>query len=178
MKRLLAVALTAAFFAGVAVASLAQRGAQRPLVLRGAASSSPLLGLAYGRLDVWLTRLDPKTLKVLPGRKLALGRFWSGWSLSPDRAQLAFGNQPSSSNDSPAAIRFVDAGSLRTVSEVPLGVEGYVAVTHWVQADRLLALVRSQKGDSVVVVDPVAQRVLARQALAGSVRAIARANGA
>jgi hypothetical protein len=177
--RLAALLVAAAVFAGFAVAGLGQPGGpQQPMVLRGAVSSSPLLGITYGRLDTWVTRLDPNTLRVQPGRKLALGRFASGWSFSPDRARLAFGTQPSSSNDSEAGIRLVDAGSMRTEDDIALGVVGYVAVLHWSGPDRLQAVVRSRTGDSVVVVDTVARRVLARDALAEPVGAVGRAKSA
>ncbi|MDQ2909473.1 MAG: hypothetical protein M3R26_03170 [Actinomycetota bacterium] len=99
--KLTAVVLAAVFCAGVAPAG---GGRGRPLVLRGQAVTSPLLGLRYGRLDTWLVRLDSRTLTTLPGRKLALGRYRSGWSFSPDRGRLVFGNEPSSLNDSPAAL--------------------------------------------------------------------------
>jgi hypothetical protein len=180
MKRLVAVVVAAAFFAGVAVASLQRGGLDRPLVLRGGASPSPLLGLTYGRLDTWLTRLDPKSLRVASGRWLALDRYSSGWSFSPDRQLLAFGSQPSALNDSPAGIRLVDARSLRKVRDVPLDVTGFVTATHWTAADRLLAVVSGccSQGDSVAVIDPVAGRVVQRHQLGGTVAAIGRARGA
>nr|MDQ2981726.1 hypothetical protein [Actinomycetota bacterium] len=178
MKRLVAaVVLAAAFWAGMA---LAGGGDGRPLVLRGPAVTSPLLGLRFGRLDTWLLRLEPRTLSTLPGRRLALERYTMGWSFSPDRSRLVFGSQPSSLNDTPAALRIVDARTLTTVRQVQLDVDGFAGATHWVANDRLLALVRSSapEGDSVLLVDAAQGRVLSRQPLQGSVAAIGRAKGA
>jgi hypothetical protein len=178
MRKLAAVVLAAAFFAGVAVASLDQRrGLTRPLVLRAPAVSSPLLGLTYGRLETWLTRLDPKTLRTR-GRWLSLSRYAGGWSFSPDRRMLAFGNQPSDLNDTPAAIRLVDARRVRLLRDIQLGLIGYVPAVLWASSDRLLAVVRGQQSDALVVVDAAAARVVQRQDLPGAVSAIARANGA
>ncbi len=178
--RLAAVVLTAAFCAGIAVAAREPAGLGRPLVLRGAAASLPLLGLRFGRLDTWLVRLEPRTLAPLERPRLALGRYTDGWSISADRSKLAFGNRPSSQNDSPAALRIVDAATLTTVRLVPLDVDGFVGATHWVDADRVQVLVRSSApvGDSVVLVDAAQGLVLQRRPLQGSVSAIGRARGA
>jgi hypothetical protein len=175
--KLTAVVVTAVFCAGVAMAS---GGQERPLVLRGASATPQLLGLHYGRLDTWLVRLEPRTLETLPGRKLALGRYQSGWSFSPDRSRIVFGNQGVALNDSPAALRIVDPAKLGTIRDVPLGMDGYVAATHWVGPDRLQAVVRSSspEGDFALLVDAAEGRVLQRQLLEGSVSAIGRAKGA
>jgi hypothetical protein len=190
MKRLAAVALGAALFVGVAVAGSAHRGTLgRPLVLRGPASTSPLLGLEYGRTGVWLARLDRRTLKILPGRRLALVEYSGGWSYSPDRSQLAFGNYYSSTElvAVPARLRLVEPHTLRTVRYVPLGISGAVAYVYWATPHRLLAVVEGPRespngsvvvADSVVVVDPSAGSVLVRSELNGKVGALDRADGA
>jgi hypothetical protein len=179
MRRPVAVVLAAALFLGVAVVGLAQRDSRPHLVLRGPASPSPLLGLTYGRLDTWLTRLDAKTLAVR-GRWLPLGRYSGAWGYSPDRRFLAFGNQPSELNDSPAGIRVVDARRLRRVRDVPLGVTGSVTALHWAQPDRVVAALRRccPQGDSVAVLDPVGGRVFVQHELSGTVAGIGRAAGA
>ena len=178
--RLVAVLLAVAFCAGMAVAAGDPAGPGRPLVLRGPSANSPLLGLRYGRLDTWLVRLEPRTLETIPGRRLAVGRFLSGWSFSPDRSRLAFGSQGGPFNDTPAALRIVDSATLAIVRDVPLGMDGFVAVTHWVGPERLQAVVRSSspEGDFVLLVDAAEGRVLQRRPLDGSVAAIGRAKGA
>lgn len=190
MRKLAVLGLVAAFSAGFAVAGLGQSGAlKRPLVLRGGASTSPLLGFVFARGKTWLARLGPKTLEPRAGRRLALAGYSTGWSYSPDRRLLAFGRQTSAPITSvPARVRLVDARTLRVVRTVPLGLTGDVAYTHWSGSDRLLALVRSrddpgQEGeppvavDRLVVVDPVAGAVRATERLDGSVIAVARAGG-
>ena len=178
--RLAAVMLAAAFCAGLAVAAGEPAGPGQPLVLRGQSATLPLLGLRYGRLDTWLVRLEPRTLETIPGRKLAVGRFFSGWSFSPDRNRLAFGSQGGAFNDTPAALRIVDPATLAIVRDVPLDMNGFVAATHWVGPERLQAVVRSSspEGDFVLLVDAAEGRVLQRQPLDASVAAIGRAKGA
>jgi hypothetical protein len=191
MKRLAAVALGAALFAGVAVAGLGQRATLgRPLVLRGAVAGSPLLGLDYRRHQVWLVRLDPKTLRTRPGRRLALWEFSRGWSYSPDLRLLVFGNQSSTGfSYSPARVRVVDVHTLRKVRDVRLGMDGEVIYTHWVAPDRLLAVVQSREDsgnegdppivtDRVVVVDPATGAVRSSKALEGTVIALEKVSDA
>jgi hypothetical protein len=187
MKRLAVVAFVAAFSAGVAVAGLGEPGSlTRPLVLHGAASASPLLGIEYRRSGARLVRLDPRTLRIRPGRRLALRAYSAlGWSASPDRRLLALGKQSSTRlTYDTARLRLVDARTLRTARYASLGIVGDVVSTHWPAPDRLLAVVRSREGssdesvaplvvDRVVVVDPSTGAVLARHVLPGNVAAVA-----
>jgi hypothetical protein len=189
MKRLAAVALVTAVSSGVALAGLGRHGGlQRPLVLRGAAATSPLLGLAVdrGQRHVWLARLNPKTLKPRPAQRLALDSYPGSWSYSPDRTLLAFGNQTGNGlNCCPARVRLVDIRTLRPVRAVSLGVTGQVVYLSWSAPDRLLALVRSSEDpgdegpplvtDRVMVVDPATGGVLASNELEG--RAVAVTTG-
>jgi hypothetical protein len=188
MKRLAVVLFAAAFSAGVAVAGLGPRdGLERPLVLRAAGPASPLLGIHYARSEPWLVRLDPKTLRIRPGRKLVLGGYSVvGWSYSPDRRLLALGNESSTQfTYYPSRVRLVDARALRKVRGVSLGVVGDAVATHWPAPNRLLALVRSREDpgngsdtpvlvDRVVMVDPTTGAVLASHKLTGRVAALAR----
>jgi hypothetical protein len=189
MKRLAAVLFAVAFSAGVAVAGLGPRsGLERPLVLRAAAPASPLLGIYYARSEARLVRLDPKTLRIRTGRKLALGGSVVSWSYSPDRRLLAFGNQDTGElTFTPAQIRIANARTLRRVRDVTFGFYGEVLSMHWLASDRLLAVVRSAhraENDAIVVVDRVAVidpstgAVLAQRELEGRVIALARAKGA
>jgi hypothetical protein len=190
MKRLAAVLFVLAFSAGVAVAGLGPRGGlERPLVLRAAAPASPLLGIQYTRSQARLVRLDPKTLRIRPSRKLPLaGYSVVSWSYSPDRRLLAFGNQDTSElTFTPAQIRIADAQTLRKVRDVTFGFYGDVLSMHWLASDRLLAVIRSAQRaendaivvvDRVAVIDPSTGAVLAARELQGRVIALARANDA
>ena len=191
MKRLAVIALGAALFVGVAVAGSGRRGMlERPLVLRGAVSTSPLLGLEYRSTQAWLERLDRRTLKRLSGRRLGLAEFSGGWSYSPDRSLLASGNQSSTAlTYLPARIRLINAYTLRKVRDVPLGLTGEVMYTYWVAPARLLALVQSREDsgtegerpiatDRVIVVDPTTGAVRATEKLEGTVAALAKADHA
>jgi len=187
MARLASVVCMAAFFAGVAVAGLREPGGlERPLVLRGAASTSPLLGVDFRRNATWLVRLDPRTLAVRPRRRLAFGNFSPfGSSYSPDRRWLAFGGQSSTRlTYDKARLRLVDTRTLRTARTLSLGIVGDVVATQWATRDRLFAVVRSREDsgdesapaivvDRVVVADPTTGVVLARHEITGSTVAVA-----
>jgi hypothetical protein len=130
VKRLAAVALVTAVSSGVALAGLGRHGGlQRSLVLRGAGTTSPPLGLAIDRSQkhVWLARLNPRTLKMRAARRLRLDSYPGSWSYSPDRRELAFGNQTGNGlNCCPARVRLVDTRTLRPVRTMSLGVAGEV----------------------------------------------------
>jgi hypothetical protein len=191
MKRLAAVALGAALFTGVAVAALSRdAGLQRPLVLREGSATTPVLGLRYGRGQAWLVRLDRKTLRIRPGRRLALWEFSRSWAFSPDRRVLAFGTLSGNAvSCCPAPVRLVDAHTLHKARDLALGVSGEVTYMHWVAPDRLLALVRSREysgnegdppveTDRVVTADPTTEAVHASNALEGTVIALAKSDHA
>jgi hypothetical protein len=177
MKRCVAIASGTAFAAVITVAALAGRGgSQRPLVLRPPAPPSPLLGLEWNEAQSWLVRLDPNTLRIRRGHRLALGRFsYSGASsFSPGRRLIAFGSQATEVDDGRAALRLVNARTLRKLRDVPLGLSGYVASTAWAAPARLLALVRSRDTDTVVAVEPSTLTIVARRGLGERVLALAK----
>ena len=84
-----------------------------------------------------------------------------GWSFSPDGGRLVLGGfRP--------VLRFVDAVSLRSLGDLRLGGRGTVVVTAWPTPRRVLAAVQQRPGTlRLVVVDPVARRILGRRPLAG-----------
>src|SRR6266545_6125552 len=55
------------------------------------ATPPPQLGVLYGDRSTWLVRIDPDTLHVLAGTRLAVGGHTFGWSYSSDGARLALG---------------------------------------------------------------------------------------
>jgi hypothetical protein len=125
-----------------------------------------------GRL---LVRLDPRTLRPLPGRRLVLADTVGGHAWSPDRTMLVLGD-----NDQDA-LHLVDARRMRTLGKMWLDAPGPAQWMGWLGARRLLAVVDwplgdpgTELGDSgVVLADPRARRVLHRQNLHGRVHAVA-----
>ncbi len=174
--------LTAAAFVAAALVTSVGSGQSkgiRPLVLRPAPVTSPLLGISFSRLDTRLVRLDPRSL--LPrGRSISLERYTGAWSFSPDRRQLVFGSGYSQLSESPAAVRFFDVSTLRPLHDLVLGPSAEIQVLDWAAPDRLLAVVRSccPAASSVSLVDTASGAVLARHALAGELVAAGRARAA
>lgn len=172
----------AAFVAAALVTSVGsgQSKGTRPLTLRPAPVTNPLLGISFGRLDTRLARLDPRSL--LPrGHGISLERYTGAWSFSPDRRQLVFASGHSSPlSESPAAVRFFDVSTLRPLRDLVLGPSAEVQMLDWVAPDRLLAVVRSccPADSSVSLVDTANGAVFARHALVGELVAAGRARGA
>jgi hypothetical protein len=125
-----------------------------------------------GRL---LVRLDPRSLRPLPGRRLALTDTVAGHAWSPDGATLVLGD-----NDEDA-LYLVDPSRMRTLGKVWLDTPGPPQWFGWLGPRRLLAVVDSPLADpgtelgeaGVVLVDPLAGRVLHRQNLHSRVNAAA-----
>jgi hypothetical protein len=117
-----------------------------------------------GRL---LVRLDPRSLRPLPGRRLTLGDTVGGLAWSPDRATLVLGD-----NDQDA-LHVVDARRMRVLRKVWLDAPSPPQWFGWLGPRRVLAVVDQPLGDpgtapgeaGVVLVDPLAGRVLHRQNL-------------
>jgi hypothetical protein len=153
-------------------------GIGRPLTLRPAPVTSPLLGIRYGRSGNSLVRLDQRTL-VPSGPGLSLERYTGAWSFSPDRRQLVFASAWSPDNDASAAIRFVDVSSLRSIRELVLGPSAQIQALDWIAPERLLTVVYSccPAASSVSLIDSLSGDVLARHAVAGRLAAAGRAGG-
>lgn len=164
------MALSAKRFAPVAAASIliAAGCLGAPAAERPPAGETPdqLLAIPWGPRSTWsyragqLVRIDPHSLKPT-GAPVPLRRYVSfGWSFSPDRASLVLGGfRP--------VLRFVDAVSLRRLGDLELGGKGTVVATAWPTPRRVLAAVQQRPGTlRLVVVDPVARRVLVSRPLA------------
>jgi hypothetical protein len=117
-----------------------------------------------GRL---LVRLDPRSLRPLPGRRLTLGDTVAGHAWSPDRATLVLGD-----NDQDA-LHVLDTRRMRVLRKVWLDAPSPAQWFGWLGPRRVLAVVEQPLGDpgaapgeaGVVLVDPLAGRVLHRQNL-------------
>jgi hypothetical protein len=160
--------LALAAFAG----SGRSEGIGRPLLLRPATVTTPLLGVRDGSL----VRLDPRTLKP-KGPGVLLAEYSALWSFSPDRRQLVFVK----SDGSQAAARFVDVSTLRPLRDVALGASARVALVDWVAPERLLTVGYSccpQAASTVSIVDAVSGTVLARNTVEGDLVGAGQVPGA
>jgi hypothetical protein len=126
-----------------------------------AGMTSPVLGVV-GYKPAVLARLDPRTLRPLPGPRVRLPYGISGYGWSPDRSLLVLGDLDGD------ALHVVDPVRLRRVATVDIGIvaEAPQALA-WV-GPRRLAVVAGNPGDgaTLVMVDPAAGRVLSRRPLA------------
>jgi len=154
--------------AAAAVALLAAGSARpEPAALR---AETPLLGLLADG-DYYhqaLVRVDPTTVRALPGPRVSLGYTYFG-SFSPDRTVLAFGrvdSQTDGTHDPNAYVRIVDVQAMRAVRDLALGA-GSVLDVAWLAPGRVVVVVSHccGVGDELVIVDPGDGRPVDRQSL-------------
>jgi len=114
---------------------------------------------AYTLPSAVLAWFDPMTLKVLPGRKAPLAGHVGSWAFSADRSRLAIA---SCWDDDGVAtgIRFVNARSMRVLGDVQLAQYQCVNALTWFRPRRVLALARTSDDARLLLVDPIARRVL------------------
>ena len=160
--------------AGAAVLTAAVVGTARsadplpPLVLE-APTPTPLLGFApAGGYEQALVRLDPQTLARSGRRYVATGDHTFAWSFSPDRSRLVLGGQS-------GTLLLVDAKKLRELEYVDTGVYKLVQATQWIGARQVVAAVADccAGPTTLVAVDTIKRKVVARRRLSGSVQAAA-----
>jgi hypothetical protein len=129
----------------------------------------PLLGLVENQESATLVRVDPRTLLPLRARALRLGPVGS-WSYSPDRSRLVVATARRHRGRWVSTLQFLDALRLRPTSEFVVGRDAVAALV-WLRSDRLLAVRQAPRTNafSVVVLDPVAGRVLKTEPIAGEI---------
>jgi hypothetical protein len=121
---------------------------------------------------VQLVQLDPDSLRPLPGRRLALTDTVAGYAWSPDGSTLVLGDTDTD------ALFLIDAQRMRMLGKMWLDVPNAPQWFGWLGPRRLLAVVDqplrdpdAKLGDTaVVLVDPLARRVLRRQNLHSGVQ--------
>ena len=133
----------------------------------------PLLGMGKAPPSTWaLTRLDPRTLRRLPGRAVDLGKHGLGWSFSPDRSQLVLGGAPD--------VRFVDVKNRQALGDVSLdvGVHEFVQASQWLGANEVVAMAAPccwQSPTTIAWIDAGSRQVTATRAFDASLIAYAHA---
>jgi hypothetical protein len=149
-------------------------GAGLEMTSGGGPASRPavLLGVAHEAGVHKLVRVAPLSLRPLPGRGLPLQGPPAAWALSPDDRRLA------AVTDRGSALELIDVERMRTLGRVRTPARGSPAAVIWPRRDRVW-IVLAASGccavgtTTVVTVDPIAQRVLARRRLAGGLARVA-----
>jgi len=151
--------------------------AAAPVTLPPAPSGRPAAGLV-GTVgsepgSISLARLDPATLRPLPGRQVKLDVNMVGWSVSPDRSLALVGD-----GNETGLVQVVDLGAMRLLRTIPVELGGSTLASAWLGARRVAVAVTDPAGPlQVAVLDPVAGRVLARHRVAGEVGAVGHLPG-
>jgi hypothetical protein len=121
----------------------------------------PVLGV-IGYKPAVVARLDPRTLRPLPGPRIRLAYGVSGYLWSPDRQRLVLGDVDDD------ALHVIDPVRLRRVATIRFGIVAAAPQDPVWLGPRRLAVVagNSADGSTLVLVDPVAGRLLSRRRLA------------
>jgi hypothetical protein len=162
-------------FAAIALACaavLAARFGLNPAPEGGPAAPAVLLGVTDDGGTRWLVRVAPVSLRPLPGRRMRLAAPLEAWALSPGGLRLAAVSQRAS------VLQLVDVERMRTVGRLRTRARGTPAAVVWPRPRRLWIVVAlpgccAVGSTTVVAVDPIAERVVARRRLAGGLVRVA-----
>jgi hypothetical protein len=141
-----------------------------PAPLSPARAGGPLVGVVPSdNLAVELARLDPRTLRPLPGSRLKLEGTWPMMAAAPDRSRAVLGSES-------GELTIVDLVRLRRLGAVRTSVPGEAAFGwSWVGPSRLLLIGTSHEAATeVLAVDVSARRVVGQQRFDGVVQGYAR----
>jgi hypothetical protein len=141
-----------------------------PAPLSPAQVGGPLVGVVSSdNMATELARLDPRTLRPLPGGRLRLAGTWPMMAVAPDRSIAVLGSEAGD-------LTVVDLLRLRRLGTVPTDVPGYAAFGwSWVRPSRLLLIGSIQEAvTEVLAVDVSARRVVRQQRFGGVVQGYAR----
>ena len=131
-----------------------------------------LLGVEHDDGARWLVRVAPVSLRPLPGRRLRLEAPLEAWALSADKRRLA------AIGERAAVLQLIDVERMRTLGRLRTRARGSPAAVVWPRPGRLWIVVAvpgccAVGSTTVVTVDPIAQRVVARRRLAGGLARVA-----
>jgi hypothetical protein len=137
-----------------------------------AAPPALLLGVSDDRGARSLARIAPVSLRPLPGRRVRLAAPLEAWALSPGGSRLA------AVSDRPSLLHLIDVERMRTLGRLRARARGAPAAVVWPRPGRLWIVLALPEccavgSTTVVVVDPIAGRVVARRRLAGGLVRVA-----
>jgi hypothetical protein len=135
-----------------------------------ARAGGPLVGVVSSdNLATELARLDPTTLRPLPGDRLKLTGSWPMMAVAPDRSTAVLGSEAGD-------LTVIDLVHLRRLDAVKTDLPGAAIFGWgWVGRSRLLLIGTSHEAATeVLAVDVGARRVVRRQRFGGVVQGYAR----
>jgi hypothetical protein len=141
-----------------------------PVPLSPARVGGPLVGVVSSEnMAVELARLDPRTLRPVPGGRLKLEGTWPMLAVAPDRSMAVLGSEAGD-------LTVVDLVHLRRLGAVRTDLRGEAAFGwSWVGRSRLLLVgTAHEAATDVLAVDVHARRVIRQQRFAGVVQGYAR----
>jgi hypothetical protein len=130
----------------------------------------PLVGvISSDSMATELARLDPRTLRPLPGGRLKLPGSWPLLAVAPDRSTAVLGSEAGD-------LTVVDLVHLRQLGTVQTDLPGAIFFGWgWVRRSQLLLIDTSQQAATeVLAVDVRTRRVVGRQHVDGVVQGYAR----
>jgi hypothetical protein len=163
-------------FAAIALASvvgLAARAGLDTTPEHGPAGPPALLlGVSNDGGTRSLARIAPVSLRPLPGRRMRLEAPLEAWALSPGGSRLA------AVSDRASLLHLIDVERMRTLGRLRTRARGAPAAVVWPRPGRLWIVLAlpgccAVGSTTVVVVDPIAERVVARRRLAGGLVRVA-----
>jgi hypothetical protein len=172
----------AACLALVAVPAAGARTAETDAApVNGRETAAPKLPRLLGFVDSSLVRIDPESLRPLPGPRIPVGSggcasrqggtaCWSNppWTVSPNGRQLVVARNDVSS------LLLVDAGSVRATAKIAI-TGGEIGALAWPAGGRLLAVQERPGGrQRLLALDIGTRKVVARTALGGSVTKVVK----
>jgi hypothetical protein len=135
-----------------------------------ARAGGPLVGvISSDNLATELARLDPRTLRPLPGARLTLTGSWPMLAVAPDRSTAVLGSEAGD-------LTVIELAHLRQLGAVQTDLPGAAILGWaWVGRSRLLLIDTShQAATEVLAVDLSSRRLVRRQHLNGVVQGYAR----
>jgi hypothetical protein len=141
-----------------------------PAPLSPARVGGPLVGVVSSEnMAVELARLDPRTLRPVPGGRLKLEGTWPMRAVAPDRSMAVLGSEAGD-------LTVVDLVHLRRLGAVRTDLLGEAAFGwSWVGRSRLLLIgTAHEAATDVLAVDVHARRVIRRQRFTGVVQSYVR----
>ena len=169
------LAVVALALAGV-VAACSAGGDQDAGPTSSPAPRGTVLGVVWQEDDSTLLRRFSPTSLAPSSQAVKLGHNGGAWSFSPDESLVALAGA------APLEIRIVDIGQMRLDKVLPLPrdfarppEEPAVTSLAWPTERRILALVEwGAWNHALVVIDPFERRIVSREAIEGTLVALAR----